>query len=69
MAERELTDAEIRQIDHVHETAYNTICELLGTNELLWNMEWIGELADCMVGIACEHFGLLEEDLYPYLEQ
>ena len=66
--ENKLTDADIRQQDHVHNTAYNAVCELLG-EDVVWDMEWIGKVSDCLVEIACEHFGLLEKGLYPYIEE
>lgn len=67
-AERELTNAQIAQIDHVQEVAYQAMCELLG-KELEWDMEWIGEITDALVETAVTHFGCEEEKLYPYLER
>lgn len=67
LAERELTNAQIDQIDHVQEVAYQAMCELLW-KEPEWNMEWIGEISDALVAVACKYFDCKEEELYPHLE-
>lgn len=40
---------------------------LLG-EELEWNMEWIGQLADYLTSIAMRYFDKTEMEIYPYTE-
>ena len=62
--EPKLTDADIQQQDHLHNIVYTAMCELLG-EDVIWDMEWIGEVSDCLVDVACRCFNRLERDLYP----
>jgi len=64
----ELTDVQNRQVDIIHNAAYNAMCEVLvnvqeKTPE--WNMEWIGEICDCLADIAWRYFGKTEMEVYP----
>lgn len=63
----ELTDAQNEQVDHVHGVAYSAMCSLL-QEELKWDMEWIGDVADALVELAIEYFDKTEMELYPYME-
>lgn len=68
---KELTDAQIEKIDKIHNIAYRAMAELLGfelDEDYVWDMEWIGELADAMTEIAVEYFDRDEMEIYPYVE-
>jgi hypothetical protein len=67
--ERELSEVELRQIDHVNNVAYNAMCDLVCYNDLPWNIEWIGELSDAMVNIADKYLDIPKEELYPTIER
>lgn len=66
------TDEELFKIDVVNNTAYNAVCNLLGldpnTQELSWDMEWIGGLSDLLTEFICKNFDKNEQDVYPYRE-
>lgn len=68
MAERELTQEEIAQIDFIQELSYEVMCNLLGET-LEWDIEWVGKVADALVHIASEQFGYYEDALYPYVKE
>lgn len=76
--EGEFTDEELLQIDTVNYAAYKSVCDILHIHEegeeewgdtLPWDMEWIGELSDLIVGFICERFHKDEKEIYPYLER
>jgi hypothetical protein len=72
MAEN-LTDAQSHQVDIIHSAAYqslvDTLSNLVSEENINWDMEWIGEIADCIAGVAERHFGLPEKLVYPYIEE
>jgi hypothetical protein len=55
----ELTDAQSEKVDHIHSVAYNAMKELLG-EEIEWDMEWIGIIADELCNVAIGYFGKTE---------
>ena len=63
----ELTEAQDEQVDHIHGLAYQVMCDLLG-EELEWDIEWIGQIADDLTDIAINYFGKTEMEVYPYQE-
>jgi hypothetical protein len=63
----ELTDAQVEQCDYINSIAYKAMIDLLG-HELEWDIEWIGELSDCMASIAERYFDVPEMETYPYIE-
>ena len=72
MEDENLTDEEVMQIDTVNYAAYQAVCDVLhadpATEEIPWDMEWIGELSDLIVGFICEKFHKEEMEIYPYRE-
>lgn len=70
--EDEFTDEELLQIGAVNYAAYTAVCDILHfdaeTGDLPWDMEWIGELSDLIVGFICERFHKEEMEIYPYKE-
>ena len=63
----ELTKAQSEQVDHIHNTAYSAMKELIG-GEPEWDMEWIGEICDVLAKVAVDHFHKTEMEIYPYIE-
>ena len=72
MEDENLTDEEVMQIGTVNYAAYQAVCDVLhadpATEEIPWDMEWIGELSDLIVGFICETFHKEEMEIYPYRE-
>jgi hypothetical protein len=69
--EQELTDAQLHQIDVIHNAAYNAMKQALSAidgTEPKWDMEWIGEISDCLADVAERYFGKLEMEVYPYID-
>jgi hypothetical protein len=65
----ELTNAQIEQQDKVQNACYQFICDLAG-QELEWDMEWVGDLADTVKDIICDRLDLMSEmEFYPYIER
>lgn len=64
---KELTDAQAEQVDLIHSIAYEAMHQLLG-EDIEWNMEWIGEIADALTDVAIEYFGKTEMAIYPYID-
>ena len=66
---KELTDKQNGQIDAIHNACYQLVCDLTG-QELNWNLEWIGEVADTVEWVVCKHLKLMTEmEFYPYVEE
>lgn len=53
-SEPELTDEQVARIDEIHNAVYE-LCKVLTENpELEWDMQYIGEIADCAAETMCE---------------
>jgi hypothetical protein len=61
---KELTQEQLDQIDDLHQLCYDTMSTLLG-EELEWNMEWIGQLADYLTSIGMRYFDKTEMEIFP----
>ncbi|GEM_PF-3009071 len=69
---KELTNAQIEQIDNIQHIAYRAMAELIGFDpdvDDYWEMEWVGELSDVLAELAVEYFGKDEMEIYPYIEE
>jgi hypothetical protein len=51
----------------MHSAAYRAVADVLG-KEPEWDMEWIGELSDCISDICIRFHGKTEMEVYPYTE-
>jgi len=66
--ERELTQQEIDQQDKLEGLCYKLISDLV-EQQVDWNQEWIGELADAVTDIVCNQLKLAKEpEFYPYTQ-
>lgn len=63
----DLTDAEVEQVDTVHNSIFTAVKNILG-EDLTWDMEWIGEVADLVVGYICRKLNKDEHIIYPFRE-
>ena len=66
---KELTDAQIKQIDLIHNVAYSAMCALFDDKEIEWDIEWIGQIADVLADVAVYYFGKTEMEIYPYIDE
>jgi hypothetical protein len=62
-----MTDAQDQQVDLIQHAAYRAICAITG-EDLPWDMEWIGEVADSLCEHAMRVTGKTEMEIYPYTE-
>lgn len=67
---KQLTDAQLHQLDIINNAAYNAVKEALknlGTTPP-WDMEWIGEVSDCIADVAQRYFNVPEVQVYPFID-
>ena len=65
----ELTDAQICQIDNVHEASYDAVVRILGSDyNVEWDMSWVAEVSVAIVELICKHFSTDKQDIYPSVE-
>ena len=73
MEDENLTDEEVMQIGTVNYAAYQAVCDVLhadpATEEIPWDMEWIGEVSDVLVDAICKQLGKSEQEIYPSIER
>jgi hypothetical protein len=62
-----MTEAQDEQVNTMHSAAYRAVADVLG-KEPEWDMEWIGELSDCISDICIRFHGKTEMEVYPYTE-
>lgn len=63
-----LTDAQVERQDTVHNACHKLICDLAG-QDVEWDMEHIGDLADLVEEIVCDRLQLMSKvEFHPYLE-
>lgn len=65
--EETLNDWELAQIDLLHNGIYQLMLDIT-KKEILWDMQWIGPLADLIAAKAVELTGLSEMQVYPYID-